>query len=223
MNHYNPLLRTLWHASRAHIHARRPPTTRPFSSAKTPLSRLHKLNERRTRPDRSTEDPRTHLIAVPKFLRRYTTPLLTAPVSHVTAFLILHEITAVVPLVALAATFHWTNWLPLADTDAARRGVEKWARYARRKGWLRDDDGPTRAGEDAETSVSRAAAEAAVGGSTSAQRRWRVVLELASAWAVVKVLMPVRIVGCVWATPWFAARLTAGARALGRVARRGGR
>lgn len=32
----------------------------------------------------------------------------------------------------------------------------------------------------------------------------RIVLELATAYAVTKVLLPVRIVGSVWLTPWFA-------------------
>ena len=61
--------------------------------------------------------------------------------------------------------------------------------------WTSLIDNTTQDGGDA-PSASRA------GGGAGA--RWRVVLEVASAWAVVKVLMPVRIVGCVWATPWFA-------------------
>lgn len=32
----------------------------------------------------------------------------------------------------------------------------------------------------------------------------RVVLEVAAAYAITKVLLPVRILGSVWATPWFA-------------------
>ena len=32
----------------------------------------------------------------------------------------------------------------------------------------------------------------------------RIVMEVAAAYAVTKVLLPVRIVGSVWATPWFA-------------------
>lgn len=32
--------------------------------------------------------------------------------THVVSFLILHEITAVVPLVGLAGLFHWTGWVP---------------------------------------------------------------------------------------------------------------
>lgn len=32
----------------------------------------------------------------------------------------------------------------------------------------------------------------------------RIVVEVATAWAVTKALLPVRLVGSVWATPWFA-------------------
>ena len=35
----------------------------------------------------------------------------------------------------------------------------------------------------------------------------RVVLEVATAYAITKVLLPVRIIGSVWATPWFARRV----------------
>lgn len=49
---------------------------------------------------------------VPRFLRRYTDGLRTAPVTHVVSFLILHELTAVIPLVGLASYFHYANWLP---------------------------------------------------------------------------------------------------------------
>jgi hypothetical protein len=34
--------------------------------------------------------------------------------------------------------------------------------------------------------------------------RYRVVVEVALAYALTKVLLPVRIVASVWATPWFA-------------------
>lgn len=35
----------------------------------------------------------------------------------------------------------------------------------------------------------------------------RGVMDLAIAWAVVKALMPVRVLGSVWAAPWFARRV----------------
>lgn len=115
-------------------------------------------------------------------------PILSAPISHITSFLILHELTAIIPLVSLAATFHCTNWLPPYITEGAwvKQGIERFGRYFRRKGWLGDEgskrDGTWRVGE---------------GGV-------RIVLEVATAWAVTKALLPVRIAVSVWATPWFA-------------------
>ena len=44
---------------------------------------------------------------VPRFLRKYTDGLRNAPVSHVVSFLILHELTAIIPLVGLAGAFHY--------------------------------------------------------------------------------------------------------------------
>lgn len=53
--------------------------------------------------------------------------------THVVSFLILHEITAVVPLVGLAGLFHWMGWIP--DVSALSMfigelelGREKWVK-----------------------------------------------------------------------------------------------
>src|SRR5271155_2466428 len=43
---------------------------------------------------------------VPRSLRKYTDGLRSAPISHVVSFLILHELTAIIPLVGLAGGFH---------------------------------------------------------------------------------------------------------------------
>ncbi|KAI9847931.1 MAG: hypothetical protein M1837_001448 [Sclerophora amabilis] len=77
----------------------------------------------------------------PKFLHRYAEPLRRAPVTHITSFLILHEITAIVPLFGLAATFHYTNYLPpyISEGKWVSDGVEKFGNYFRRKGWLGDE------------------------------------------------------------------------------------
>lgn len=90
-----------------------------------PQSRMAKINAR-----------------LPRFLQRYMLPLRNAPVSHITAFLILHELTAVIPLFGLAATFHYTEWLPPYISEGAwvSQGVEKFGNYFRRKGWLGDED-----------------------------------------------------------------------------------
>ena len=78
---------------------------------------------------------------LPKFLRRYTTPLVDAPLTHISAFLLLHELTAVIPLFALAGTFHYTRWLPplFGEGKWVADGAEKFGRYFRKKGWLGEE------------------------------------------------------------------------------------
>lgn len=118
--------------------------------------------------------------------------------SHITAFLILHEITAIVPLLGLAATFHYTHWLPgwFAEGAWALEGVERFGKYFKRKGWIRSGEA-----EEAEYEV----------GMRTQDKAWnigeggvRLVVEFATAYTITKILLPVRIVASVWATPWFA-------------------
>lgn len=99
------------------------------ASTKAPSSRVARIESR-----------------LPRFLQRYVQPLRNAPVSHITAFLILHELTAIVPLFGLAGVFHYTDWLPPYISEGAwvKQGVDKFGRYLRKKGWLgdeEDDDG----------------------------------------------------------------------------------
>ena len=79
---------------------------------------------------------------LPKFLRSYTTPLINAPLTHVSAFLVLHELTAVVPLLGLAGIFHYSQWIPpfVSEGKWIADGVEKFGRYFRKKGWLGEVD-----------------------------------------------------------------------------------
>ena len=78
---------------------------------------------------------------LPSFLKAYTEPLVNAPITHISSFLILHEITAVIPLLGLAATFHYTNWMPpfISEGKWVSDGVEKFGKYFRKKGWLGED------------------------------------------------------------------------------------
>ena len=75
---------------------------------------------------------------LPKFIQHYTVPLVDAPVTHVTSFVILHEITAVVPLFTLAGIFHYTGWIPtfVGEGKWIAAGMEKFGKYFRKKGWL---------------------------------------------------------------------------------------
>lgn len=50
----------------------------------------------------------------------------------------------------------------------------------------------------------------------------KILVEVGTAWAVVKVLLPVRLIGCVWATPWFArVAVLPVSRVMGRITGRG--
>ncbi|KAF3200860.1 hypothetical protein TWF106_005447 [Orbilia oligospora] len=115
---------------------------------------------------------------LPKYLHPYTRPLLSHPASHITSFLILHELTAILPLFALFTFFNLTSWNPadLLPAEWIETGYNRFKRYIEKKGLEEWIDG-------------------------------RGVMDLAIAWAVVKALMPVRVLGSVWAAPWFARKV----------------
>ena len=127
-----------------------PAVRRAFSR---PSPRSPRLSHRRqvyTKPDdlkpETSEKARSRVVRItsrlPKFLQRYTTPLINAPLTHISAFLLLHELTAVIPLFGLAATFHYTRWMPpfISEGKWVSDGVEKFGNYFRRKGWLGEDE-----------------------------------------------------------------------------------
>lgn len=78
------------------------------------------------------------------------------------------------------------------------QGVERFGKYFRKKGWIGKGEK-----DEAEREVKLRRRDRAwnVG---EGGVRW--VVEFATAYAIVKMLIPVRIVFSVWATPWFAER-----------------
>lgn len=128
---------------------------------------------------------------LPAFLRTYTTPLLSAPVTHVTSFLLLHEITAVIPLLGLVGAFHYGGWMPEVGDGAFDEGIQRFGRWLRKKGWVEDE-------ERGDVNVTDGIQTERKGKGT------RLVVEFATAYAVTKALLPVRVIVSVWATPWFA-------------------
>lgn len=148
------------------------------------------------------------LSRLPASMQKYTTRLRSAPLSHVVAFLILHEITAAVPLLGLFGLFHYTDYVPLGYMmdnygGYVRDGTARFERYFRRKGWFGFGQG-----EDEDEAGRRLQAE---GGDEGVMDRWassdekyRIVVEVALAYAITKALLPVRIMASLWATPWFA-------------------
>lgn len=72
--------------------------------------------------------------------------------------------------------------------------------YFRRKGWIRSDEA---ANAEAETRLEMRKIDKAWNISEGGAR---VVVEFATAYAITKMLLPLRIVLSVWGTPWFATR-----------------
>ncbi|KAF2232794.1 hypothetical protein EV356DRAFT_504786 [Viridothelium virens] len=143
---------------------------------------------------------------LPKFLQRYLTPVRHAPLSHITSFLILHEITAIIPLFGLWASFHYTNWLPpyFAEGKWVHEGIERFGRYFRRKRWFgfgRDQLGSLE--EEEAQAVTREIGKRELWWNRG-QGGVKILVEVATAWAVTKALLPLRIIVSVWGTPWFA-------------------
>ncbi|KAJ5099625.1 hypothetical protein N7532_006626 [Penicillium argentinense] len=160
------------------------PCGRPAASApKDAHSRLRRFNDR-----------------LPRFLRTVTTPLLGAPITHITSFLILHEITAILPLFGLAGAFHYGSWMPdlssgSGEGNALDEGAARIGRWLRKKGWV----------EEADVSVVQDHETVGLERDNGRERAGvRLVLEFATAYAITKALLPVRIAASVWATPWFA-------------------
>lgn len=92
-----PLRASLRYATRR-LNSTKPPTGTTTSQPQTKQrARLHRILSSRW---------------IPKVLRSQTEGLKHAPLTHIVAFLVLHEITAIVPLVGLATWFHWAGWLP---------------------------------------------------------------------------------------------------------------
>ena len=178
---------------------------------------------------------------LPRRMQKYAAGLRSAPVSHVAAFLVLHEVTAVVPLLGLWGLFHYAEWAPLDYVTRhwagyVRDGTGRAERYFRRRGWFgfggeEDSDAGAGAGREDAAAGNRMGGErrrraepgAGMAGADAereeepaaeepehalrlwlADARYRVVVEVALAWAITKVLLPARLVVSVWATPWFA-------------------
>lgn len=145
-------------------------------------------------------------------MQKYTRALRSAPLSHVVSFLILHEMTAVVPLLGLFGLFHYTDKVPVDYVTEhyggyVREGARRFEKYFRRKGWFGFGEGEDNAdaGAGATVAASAEASEDAVRDRwMSGDTKYKVVVEIALAYAITKALLPVRIVASVWATPWFA-------------------
>lgn len=191
--------------SRAHLFLNWRPTIRIRPST------LHLHSSIRTQSTEASGISRLDRLTakLPKRLQKYTNGLRNAPVSHVVSFMILHEITAIVPLFGLFSLFHYTNYIPISYVtdhfgESVQGGIERYERYFKRKGLFgfgQEDNSDTSASE---TTAQDAHVEDVVQRWHNGEQKYKILVEVALAYAITKALLPVRIIGSVWATPWFA-------------------
>lgn len=118
--------------------------------------------------------------------------------SYFTSFMILHEITAIVPIPVFYACFQWLDVEAPSIIYSDPRILEYGRKFANRTFHTNDH------GQDMK--------HAQVSSSSDSTEEWRElerkVVHLAYAYALTKVLMPVRIAASVSLTPWFSRRIT---------------
>ena len=162
---------------------------------------------------------------LPLRLQKYARGLGNAPASHVASFLILHEITAIVPLIALFGLFHYTTYVPVSYMSRhfgsyVDAGAARFERYFTRKKWFGFGEETKLIKEDSDDGTgSLSKSEAAIVRWKTGEEKYRVVVEIALAYAITKVLLPLRIMASVWATPSFATLMLRIGRAVGRKGR----
>uniref|UniRef100_A0A0L0P7I6 Uncharacterized protein n=1 Tax=Candidozyma auris TaxID=498019 RepID=A0A0L0P7I6_CANAR len=131
--------------------------------------------------DHQAFDKHPILSKVPRILRPWTTQFIHAPVSHVTAFLILHELTAIVPLVGIWYLLHsYHDLLMVSSLDLPSWAIEKG------------------------TKIIDLAMVSFDWGNYSLNEKVQIIMEGAYAYVIVKALFPVRLAFSLLGMPWFA-------------------
>lgn len=106
-------------------------------------------------------------------------------------------------------------------------GVQKFGRYFARKGWFGFDKreaGNTVSNIEKERgmTVQERVEDVKREGWNASDSGSRILVEVATAYAITKVLLPGRVILSVWATPWFAQNVLGGLRRVfGRGAAKG--
>ncbi|KAK9237968.1 hypothetical protein V1525DRAFT_342691 [Lipomyces kononenkoae] len=127
--------------------------------------------------EKSRQRLRRLLDKLPASMRPHAERLMSAPGSYVFTFLLIHEVTAVVPLFGLMWLFQVTDWTPPLPEGLIEAGKEFYSKAI--------------------------PANSLPEGSESAAN---LILQGATAFAIVKVILPLRVAFSLLITPWFARR-----------------
>ena len=104
--------------------------------------------------------------------------------------------------------------------------MQKFGRYFARKGWFGFDKTANTLADNGGRNESMTAEERIEGvkseGWNVGESGRKILLEVATAYAITKVLLPARVVLSVWATPWFARHVLGGLRRMFGKGSKGG-
>ncbi|KAK3485153.1 hypothetical protein B0T13DRAFT_525358 [Neurospora crassa] len=235
-HHHHVPSRPCSHQYHHHHHYRQQQQTRHNSTHSTNPSNPNPSNPN---ANNANEARITRLLSrLPRFLHPYLSSLRSSPSSFVVAFLILHEITAVVPGLGFFYLFHYCGgddddkeedhkdkdkegsygkrfeewvmgWMmELGYSEVMVKKMEGFERWFKRKGYFGFERGGTGRKRKGRKRGRRMGRRERSGG----DEKYRVLVDAALAYAITKALLPVRIIASVQATPWFAG-------VLGRVRR----
>ncbi|KAL1886919.1 hypothetical protein Cpir12675_006858 [Ceratocystis pirilliformis] len=177
-------------------------------SSSTPRSPSTSTSSTPTAASTTTASTASTSTPVPRWKRiPFVASMSSQPVTSTISFLVLHELTAVVPLVGITACLQYTDPVPLDSLnkyllDAFSQGLDKFGQYFAKKRWFGfelDAEGKVVGGLTWEEGD-----RAADGLSEEAKARYKLLSNVALAYALTKLLLPVRIYVSALATPWFA-------------------
>ena len=91
--------------------------------------------------------------------------------------------------------------------------MARFERYFKRKGWFGFGDEASLDPSSTQTDKEeKGNAKKLIMNWENSEGRYKLLADVALAWAITKALLPLRIVVSVWATPWFAGVLVRGQR-----------
>ncbi|KAG0646640.1 hypothetical protein D0Z07_7482 [Hyphodiscus hymeniophilus] len=111
------------------------------------------------------------------------------------------------------------DWEVLAEGSTVSEGIQKFGKYFARKGWFGfDKSSPEQTAVTHENGKHITAKERIEDvkeeGWNVGENGRRILVEVATAYAITKVLLPARVILSVWATPWFARNVLGALRSL---------
>ncbi|TGZ84243.1 hypothetical protein EX30DRAFT_338786 [Ascodesmis nigricans] len=107
------------------------PRPRLFTVQRSPQTFLRRSSTKPPSPSAPPTPTQSRISRLPARLQPYAQRFKDQPASHITAFLVLHEVTAIVPLLGLVGLFRVTDYSPtkLVKNEWLEGSLGFWERW----------------------------------------------------------------------------------------------